>query len=135
MEIRAKVAPVPGKPFRQIIIEQPKGYEVLNYAENQYSAAGQIADIKDLGFCGVQMAAHYGSLYLDEDEFRPYFKFLNGLGVPVVVHHTPLPVDYGSIVDLVTAAEFVDPYDSHRCPPGDGGCHVQPLQHASPENN
>jgi predicted TIM-barrel fold metal-dependent hydrolase len=160
--IRARVAPVPGKPLRQIVIEQPPGYEVLNYAENQYSADGQIADmdqaridkailrlpcwqewlgleacktvndglarhvkrnpgrfqalavvppwgskdafaeaercIKDLGFCGVQMAAHYGQLYLDEDEFRPYFKFLAGLGVPVVVHHTPMPVDYGSIV-------------------------------------
>ena len=160
--IRAKIAPVPGKSLRQIIIEQPAGYEVLNYAENQYSAAGQIADmdqakidrailrmpcwqewlgleackkvndglaqhmrrypgrfqalavvppwgskeaikevercIGDLGFCGVQMAAHYGNLYLDEDEFKPYFKFLNGLGVPVVVHHTPMPVDYGSIV-------------------------------------
>ncbi|NVO14868.1 MAG: amidohydrolase family protein [Rhodoplanes sp.] len=160
--IRAGVAPVPGKPLRQIVIEQPPGYEVLNYAENQYSADGQIADmdqaridkailrlpcwqewlgleacktvndglarhvkrnpgrfqalavvppwgskdalaeaercIKDLGFCGVQMAAHYGQLYLDEDEFRPYFKFLAGLGVPVVVHHTPMPVDYGSIV-------------------------------------
>lgn len=160
--INAKLARVPGKPLRQIIIEQPKGYEVLNYAENQYSAAGQIADmdqakidtailrmpcwqewlgfeackkvndglaqhvkrypgrfqalavvppwastealkeaercIKDLGFCGVQMAAHYGNLYLDDEEFRPYFKFLNGLGVPIVVHHTPLPVDYGSIV-------------------------------------
>jgi predicted TIM-barrel fold metal-dependent hydrolase len=160
--IRAKVVPVPGKPLRQIVIEQPPGYEVLNYAENQYSAAGQVADmdragidkailrlpcwqewlgleacrkvndglaqhmqrhpgrfqalavvppwgsrdslkeaercIKELGFCGVQMAAHYGTLYLDEDEFKPYFRFLNGLGVPVVVHHTPLPVEYGSIV-------------------------------------
>lgn len=160
--IHAKVAAVPGKPLRQIIIEQPKGYEVLNYAENQYSASGQIADmdqakidqailrmpcwqewlgletckkvndglaqhmkrypgrfqalgvvppwgskealkeaercIKELGFCGVQMAAHYGRLYLDEEEFRPYFKLLNGLGVPVVVPHTPLPVDYDSIV-------------------------------------
>jgi predicted TIM-barrel fold metal-dependent hydrolase len=54
--------------------------------------------VKDLGFCGVQMAAHYGNLYLDEAEFKPYFRFLNGLGVPVVVHHTPLPVEYGSIV-------------------------------------
>ncbi len=160
--IRAKIAPVPGKPIRQIVIEQPPGYEVLNYAENQYSSAGQIADmdqakidvavlrlpcwqewlpleackkvndglaqhmkrnpgrfqalavvppwgskealaevercVKDLNFCGVQMAAHYGGLYLDEEEFRAHFKFLNGLGVPVVVHHTPLPVDYGSIV-------------------------------------
>lgn len=160
--IRAKLGSIPGKPLRQLIIEQPAGYEVLNYAENQYSAAGQIADmdqaridkavlrmpcwqewlgletckrvndalaahvkrypgrlhalaivppwgskaslaeaercIKDLGFCGVQMAAHYGTLYLDEPDFKLYFKFLNGLGVPVVVHHTPLPVDYGSIV-------------------------------------
>jgi hypothetical protein len=54
--------------------------------------------VKDLGFVGVQMAAHYGELYLDDESFRPYFKFLNDLGVPVVVHHTPLPVDYGSIL-------------------------------------
>ncbi|MGJ6121445.1 amidohydrolase family protein [Mycolicibacterium sp. Y3] len=161
--IKANVAAVPGKPLRQIVIEQPAGYEVLNYAENQYSAEQQIADmdragvatailrmpcwqewldlatcqkvndglaqhlqrypgrfqalavappwgsknslkevercIRELGFCGVQMAAHYGDLYLDDDEFRPYFGFLNDLGVPVVVHHTPLPVDYGSILE------------------------------------
>lgn len=54
--------------------------------------------IKELGFGGVQMAAHYGKLYLDEAEFKPYFRFLNELGVPVVVHHTPLPVDYDSII-------------------------------------
>jgi uncharacterized protein len=160
--ISAELVPVPGKPLRQIVIEQPRGYEVLNYAENQYSAAGQIADmdaaridmavlrmpcwqewlpleacrkvndglaqhlkrypgrfaalavvppwgtkealkevercIKDLGFSGVQMAAHYGDLYLDEDQFKPYFRFLNGLDVPVVVHHTPMPVDYMSLI-------------------------------------
>jgi len=159
--IHAKVASIPGKNLRQIVIEMPKGYEVLNYAENQYSSKDQIADmdrakidkavlrlpcwqewvdletcrkindglaqhtrqnpgrfyalavvppwgsreslkevercVKDLGFCGVQMAAHYGNLYLDEEEFKPYFKFLNQLGIPVVVHHTPLPVDYDSI--------------------------------------
>jgi uncharacterized protein len=54
--------------------------------------------IKDLGFSGVQLAAHYGKLYLDEEEFVPYFKKLNQMGVPVVVHHTPLPVDYGSLI-------------------------------------
>jgi uncharacterized protein len=42
--IHAKVAPVPGKSLRQIVIEQPRGYEVLNYAEDQYSAASQIAN-------------------------------------------------------------------------------------------
>jgi uncharacterized protein len=54
--------------------------------------------INDLGFSGVQLAAHYGKLYLDEEEFVPYFKKLNQMGVPVVVHHTPLPVDYGSLI-------------------------------------
>jgi uncharacterized protein len=160
--IHAKLAPVPGKDLRQIIIEHPKGYEVLNYAENQYNAKDQVTDmqrakvdkailrlpcwqewldletsrkinnglsehakrypgrfyplavappwgtrdslkevercINDLGFCGVQMAAHYGKLYLDDQAFKPHFKLLDRLGVPVVVHHTPLPVDYGSIL-------------------------------------
>ncbi len=160
--IHAKVTPVPGKELRQIVIEMPKGYEVLNYAENQYSSKDQVVDmdraridkavlrlpcwqewvdletckfinnglaehtkrnpgrfyalavappwgskeslkevercVTSLGFRGVQMAAHYGELYLDEEEFKTYFRFLNQLGVPVVVHHTPLPVDYRSIL-------------------------------------
>jgi predicted TIM-barrel fold metal-dependent hydrolase len=160
--IHAKLAPVPGKDLRQIIIERPKGFEVLNYAENQYNTKNQVADmqaakvdkailrlpcwqewldletcrkinnglaehvkrspgrfhalavappwgardslkevercIKELGFCGVQMAAHYGQLYLDDAAFKPHFKLLDALGVPVVVHHTPLPVDYGAIL-------------------------------------
>lgn len=54
--------------------------------------------INELGFSGVQLAAHYGRLYLDEEEFVPYFTKLNQLKVPVVVHHTPLPVDYTSLV-------------------------------------
>jgi predicted TIM-barrel fold metal-dependent hydrolase len=159
--IYARVAQIPGKNIRQIIIEKPKGYENLNFAENQYSSQDQIKDmneakidkavlripcwqewvdleackklndafakhirehsgrflavavvppwgtracikelercIKDLGFCGVQMAAHYGTLYLDEDEFKPYFKVINQMALPVIVHHTPLPVDFNSI--------------------------------------
>lgn len=160
--ISAKVTAMPGKELRQIVIEMPKGFEVLNYAENQYSSKDQIADmdrakvdkavlrlpcwqewvdletcklinnglaehtrrnpgrfyalavappwgskeslkevercVTRLGFRGVEMAAHYGDLYLDEEDFKPYFKFLDELGVPVVVHHTPLPVDYRSIL-------------------------------------
>jgi predicted TIM-barrel fold metal-dependent hydrolase len=159
--VHAKVATIPGKDLRQIVIEQPKGCEVLNYAENQYCCEEQIKDmneagidigmlrvpcwqewldletckklnnaladhlktnpgrflalavvppwgtrdslkemercIKDLGFRGVQMAAHYGDLYLDEEEFRPHFKKISEMNVPVVVHHTPLPVDFKSL--------------------------------------
>ena len=50
------------------------------------------------GFVGVQMAAHYSSDYLDHPRFRAYFRALDALGVPVVVHHTPLPVDWTSVV-------------------------------------
>lgn len=55
--------------------------------------------IKDLGLSGIQCAAHYGTLYLDNEEFKSYFKKLNQLNVPVVVHHTPLPVEYNSIYE------------------------------------
>lgn len=34
--------------------------------------------ISELGFVGVEMAAHYGELYLDEPEFRLYFKRSTG---------------------------------------------------------
>ncbi len=52
--------------------------------------------IKELGFVGIEMPAHYGNLYLDEEVFRPHFKKINQLGVPIVIHHTMLPVDYDS---------------------------------------
>ena len=54
--------------------------------------------IKELGFSGVQMAAHYGNLYLDEEPFRPHLRAVNQLGLPVIVHHTPIAVDYHSIL-------------------------------------
>jgi uncharacterized protein len=57
--------------------------------------------IKELGLAGVEIPAHYGNLYLDAEEFRPFFKKINELGVPMCVHHTPLPVDYGHIYDYV----------------------------------
>jgi predicted TIM-barrel fold metal-dependent hydrolase len=52
-----------------------------------------------LGFVGVELAAHYGNLYLDDPVFRPYFRRLNELNVPVVVHHTPLPVEYHTLCE------------------------------------
>jgi predicted TIM-barrel fold metal-dependent hydrolase len=55
--------------------------------------------IKDLGFVAVQVACHYGQIYLDDAAFKPYLKVLNDMKVPVVVHHTPLPVHYQSVLD------------------------------------
>jgi predicted TIM-barrel fold metal-dependent hydrolase len=55
--------------------------------------------INELGVVGVQLACHYGQLYLDDPVFEPYLKVLEKAGVPVIVHHTPLPVDWKSVVD------------------------------------
>jgi len=55
--------------------------------------------IKELGCCGVEMAAHYGTLYHDNEAFRPHFKKINEMKVPVRVHHTPLPVDFQHLYD------------------------------------
>ena len=56
--------------------------------------------IKELGFVGVTVSAHYGTLYLDSEELRPHFKKINELNIPVIVHHTPLPVDYAHVYDF-----------------------------------
>jgi len=55
--------------------------------------------VGDLGAVGVQVACHYGRLYLDDPVFEPYLKVIEKLDIPVIVHHTPLPVEYQSIVD------------------------------------
>lgn len=55
--------------------------------------------IKELGVVGVQLACHYGQLYLDDEAFDPYLKVLNDLNIPVIVHHTPLPVEWKSVID------------------------------------
>lgn len=55
--------------------------------------------VEELGFVGVQLACHYGQLYLDDEVFEPYLAVLNELDVPVIVHHTPLPVEWKSVID------------------------------------
>lgn len=55
--------------------------------------------VNELGMKGVQMSAHYGNHYLDHEMFRKHFRHINELKIPVYVHHTPLPVDYASILD------------------------------------
>lgn len=55
--------------------------------------------VGELGAVGVQLACHYGQLYLDDEVFEPYLKAIEKLDIPVVVHHTPLPVEYKSVID------------------------------------
>lgn len=54
--------------------------------------------MNELHMHGVQVSAHYGNHYLDDPMFRDFFRHVNELGVPVYVHHTPLPVDCGSLL-------------------------------------
>ena len=69
-----------------------------------------------LHFGGLQLSAHYGDLYLDDEAFAPFFAYLNQRGVTCYVHHTPVPVQcdsltaytnlrrsYGRCVDQATA--------------------------------
>ncbi|MGW4729432.1 amidohydrolase family protein [Streptomyces shenzhenensis] len=55
--------------------------------------------VKELGVVGVQLACHYGQLYLDDPVFEPYLKVIEKLDIPVIVHHTPLPVEWRSVID------------------------------------
>lgn len=55
--------------------------------------------VKELGAVGVQLACHYGQLYLDDEVFRPYLKVIEKLEIPVIAHHTPLPVEWKSVID------------------------------------
>jgi predicted TIM-barrel fold metal-dependent hydrolase len=56
--------------------------------------------VKELGFVGIELAAHYGNRHLDEPEFRPMWRTINDLGVPAVIHHTPLPAEYQSLYPI-----------------------------------
>jgi predicted TIM-barrel fold metal-dependent hydrolase len=62
--------------------------------------------VKDLHLSAVECAAHYGDLYLDAEEFRPFFKKVNQLNVPIIVHHTPVPVEYRSIYEYSNLRRF-----------------------------
>lgn len=54
--------------------------------------------IDKLGMHGVQVSAHYGYHYLDSPIFRDFFRHVNERKLPVYVHHTPLPVEYDSLL-------------------------------------
>ena len=51
----------------------------------------------ELGMTGLQLSAHYGNLYLDDEAFAPFFAYLNERRATCYVHHTPVPVQYDSL--------------------------------------
>ena len=53
--------------------------------------------LDELHFSGLQLSAHYGNLYLDDEAFAPFFAYLNERKVTCYVHHTPVPVQFGSL--------------------------------------
>jgi len=55
--------------------------------------------IGTLGMTGVQLSAHYGDRYLDDESFRPVLSRLNEMNIPAYIHHTPLPVQYDALLD------------------------------------
>lgn len=52
-----------------------------------------------LGMRSVQVSAHYGTSYLDDEKFTAFFEKVNELGMNVYVHHTPIPAEYTSFCD------------------------------------
>ena len=55
--------------------------------------------LDELGFGGLQLSAHYGNLYLDDEAFAPFFAYLNERQVTCYVHHVPVPVEYQTLTD------------------------------------
>lgn len=73
------------------------GLAVVPPFGDEESLAELVRSIETLNLNGVQVSAHYGELYLDDPVFRPFFRKVNELQIPVYVHHTPVPVDYQSL--------------------------------------
>ena len=53
--------------------------------------------VKELGMKDIQLCAHYGEMYLDDEAFAPLLRRMNEYGMTAYVHHTPVPVEYQSI--------------------------------------
>ena len=84
------------------IVKRSNGRLFFTAAVPPWGGKENIDELKrciDLGAVGVQLACHYGQLYLDDPVFEPYFKVIEKLDIPVIAHHTPLPVEWRSVID------------------------------------
>ena len=55
--------------------------------------------LNTLGFTGLQMVAHYGDHYLDDEQFAEFFEYINELGLTVYIHHNPVPVEFNQLYE------------------------------------
>lgn len=55
--------------------------------------------LTELEFPGIQLVAHYGNHYLDDQQFSDFFEKLNKLRTVVYVHHTPVPTQYDALIE------------------------------------
>ena len=55
--------------------------------------------IDELGLCGLQLSTHYADGYLDSPVYRDFFRHVAAKNIPVYVHHSPVPMEYGAIKD------------------------------------
>ncbi len=53
----------------------------------------------EYGMKAIQLSTHYGDAYLDDKRFAGFFEKVNELGMNAYVHHTPVPVEYGSFYE------------------------------------
>ncbi len=60
--VHTRVEKIEGKDLHQLIVEQPKGYINLNYAEGQYTLESQLADMEKSrgGSCHLPFACVAG---------------------------------------------------------------------------
>lgn len=63
--------------------------------------------VKELGMTAVQLACHYGNLYLDDEAFKPMLRVINELELPVYVRHCAMPVQWESIYDYTNLRRSV----------------------------
>lgn len=55
--------------------------------------------MNELHFNGIQLVAHYGNKYLDDELFESFFDYIDHYHATVYIHHTPVPVQYDSLYD------------------------------------
>ncbi|AVW11414.1 amidohydrolase family protein [Lactiplantibacillus paraplantarum] len=84
-------------------VQESKGRMVALATVPPYATAANLAEldycIDELGLNGIQLSTHYADGYLDSPAYREFFRYVATKKIPVYVHHSPVPMEYGAIKD------------------------------------